>query len=54
MNIIPSTRHPNQRKESKNTDLQHQKTKCPIFAYSRKEKTRLTKLFKETQLKVAF
>jgi uncharacterized protein YajQ (UPF0234 family) len=49
-----STRHPNQRKHNKNKDRQHQKTKWVIFTYSGKETKKITKLFKETQIKIAF
>jgi general stress protein 26 len=41
-------------KHNKNTSLQHQKAKWAIFTYSRKETKKITKLFKEAQIKVAF
>jgi hypothetical protein len=41
------------RVRNKNADPQHQKTKWATFTYSGKAK-KITKLFKETQINVAF
>jgi hypothetical protein len=38
----------------KNTDPQHQKIKCATFTYSGKETRKITKLFKDTEIKMAF
>jgi hypothetical protein len=53
-NINLGTTHPNQHKHNKITNPQHQKTKWATFTYSGKEIKIDTKLFKETQIKVAF
>jgi general stress protein 26 len=47
-------RQSKQRRHNKNTGLQHQKTKWDIFTYSGKETSKITKLFKEAQIQVAF
>jgi hypothetical protein len=47
-------RHPNQHKHNKNTDPQLQKIKWATFTYSGKEKKKITELFKETHIKLAF
>jgi hypothetical protein len=46
------TEHSNQHKQN-NTDPQYWKTKWATFTYSGKETRKLTKLFKETQMKIA-
>jgi hypothetical protein len=48
------TTHPNQHEHNINTDPQHRKTKWATFTYSGKERRKITILFKETQIKVAF
>jgi hypothetical protein len=48
-----SIRH-SKNENNKNTSLQHQKTKWDIFTYSGKETKKITKPFKEAQLKIAF
>jgi hypothetical protein len=47
-------KHCNQHEQIVNTDSEPQKTKLPIFRYSGKGKRKITKLFKETQMKIAF
>jgi hypothetical protein len=47
-------RHRNQHKRNKNTDPQHQKTKWATFTYSGQETKKITKLFKEGHIKIAF
>jgi hypothetical protein len=47
-NMNLGVRHPNQHKNNKNTDPQHQKTKWATFTYSGKETKKITKVFKET------
>jgi hypothetical protein len=42
-----SARHPNQCKNNKNTDLQHQKVKWVFFTYRGRETRKTTKLFKD-------
>jgi hypothetical protein len=54
MDINPATRHPNQHKHDKNTNPQHHKSKWAGFTYSSKEIKKITKLFKEKQIKVVF
>jgi hypothetical protein len=49
-----STRQPNQHKHNKNTYKQKKKKKGAIFTYSGKETKNITKLFKETQIGIAF
>jgi hypothetical protein len=53
-NINLGMRYPNQHKHNKNTDPKHQKTKWVTFTYTGKETKKITKFFKETQIKVAF
>jgi hypothetical protein len=50
-NMDSSMRHPNQRKQNKITDLQHQKTKWAVFTYKEKETKKIRKSFIETQCK---
>jgi hypothetical protein len=38
----------------KNDDPQHQKTKWTIFTYSVKETRQITKLFRDTEIRIAF
>jgi hypothetical protein len=52
LNIIQDTLHNN--KYNKNIGPQHQTTKWAIFTYCGKETQKITKLFKEAQIKVAF
>jgi hypothetical protein len=50
----PRQRYPNQHKHKKITDPQQRKTKWAAFTYNGKETKKIMKLFKETQIKVAF
>jgi hypothetical protein len=48
-------RHPrNKKHNNKNTSQQHQTTKWVTFTYYGKETKDITKLFKETNIKIAF
>jgi hypothetical protein len=51
-NINLVMRHPNQHKRNKTTDPQHQKTKWVTSTNSGKETKKITKLFKERQIKI--
>jgi hypothetical protein len=50
LNIIKNTLHNNKY----NTDPQHQKPEWATFTYSGKETRKITKLFKDTKIKIAF
>jgi hypothetical protein len=41
-------------KQNRNVDLQHQKTKWVTFTYNSKEVRAITKLFRDTKIKMAF
>jgi hypothetical protein len=47
------SKHPTTHERNKNTDPQHQETKWATFTYIGKEMKRITKLFKETPIKIA-
>jgi hypothetical protein len=47
-------KHCSSHEQNTNTDLQHQKTKWTTFTYNGKETRKIEKLFKETQIKIAY
>jgi hypothetical protein len=47
-------KHPVPQKQNAHTDSQQQKTKWATFRHSRKEAWKITKLFRDTQIKIAF
>jgi hypothetical protein len=51
-NLNLDMKHLTQHEHDINTDAQHQKTKWATFTYNGKETRKLTKLLKETQIKV--
>jgi hypothetical protein len=48
---LPSQKN---QKQNRNVDSQHQKTKWVTFTYNSKEVRGITKLFRDTKIKVAF
>jgi hypothetical protein len=51
MNKIIKHPAPQKQKQNTGTDPQQQKTKWATYTYSRKETSKITKLFKDTQIK---
>jgi hypothetical protein len=49
-----SISHSKSQKHNKNTSSQHQTTKWAIFTYKGKETKEITRLFEETNIKIAF
>jgi hypothetical protein len=49
-----SKTQPNPKKESTNNEPQHKKTKLATFTYSEKQTRQITKLFKDTHIKIAY
>jgi general stress protein 26 len=45
---------PYEKKKNTDIDSQHRETKWTIFTYSGKETRKMTKLFKDMQIKIAF
>jgi hypothetical protein len=53
-NINESIKRPKPKQRNAHTDTQEQKTKWATFTYSGKEVRKITKLFRDTQIKIAF
>jgi hypothetical protein len=53
-NINKIEKHPASQKHNTDIDRQHRKRKWAIFTYSGKETRKITKLFKDMQIKIAF
>jgi hypothetical protein len=49
-----SKTHPNAKKQNTINEPQHKKTKWATFTYSGKEAKQITKLFKDTHIKIAY
>jgi hypothetical protein len=54
VSLVCEAPSPTKKKQNINTDPQHQKPKWAVFTYSGKETRRITKLLKDTKIKIAF